>query len=65
MRNNLETLLQKATRPFRPSGIRAGEAELFQCLEAFRQMRLKLQEGNPGKSMADILTERRLDLKPR
>lgn len=63
MRNNLETLLRKATRPFRPSGIRAVEAELVQCLTAFRQMRVKLQEGNAGMSMADILTERRLDLK--
>lgn len=65
MRNNLETLLREATRPFRPSGIRAGEAELFQCLKAFRQMRLKLQEGNAGMSIAEILTERRLDLRPR
>lgn len=65
MRNNLETSLRKATRPFRPSGIRAGKTELFQCLEAFRQMRLKLQEGNAGMSMAEILTGRRLDLRPR
>ena len=65
VQNNLETLIRKATRPFRPSGIRAVEVELFQCLEAFRQMRLDLLQRHPGMSMAEILNERSLDLRPR
>ena len=65
VQNNLETLIRKATRPFRPSGIRAVEVELFQCLEAFRQMRLELVHRHPGMSMAEILKERCLDLRPR
>ena len=65
VQNNLETLIRKATRPFRPSGIRAVEVELFQCLEAFRQMRLELLQRHRGMSMEEILKERSLDLRPR
>lgn len=65
LRNNLQTLIQKATRPFRPSGIRAVRAELSQFLEDFRRMRLRLLQENPGMSMAGILKERSLDLRPR
>ena len=65
VQNNLETLIRRSTRPFRPSGIRAVEVELFQCLEAFSQMRLELLQRHPGMSMAEILTERSLDLRPR
>ena len=65
VQNNLETLIRKATRPFRPSGIRAVEVELFQCLKAFRQMRLELLQRHGGMSMAQILEERSLDLRPR
>lgn len=64
-RNNLQTLIQKATRPFRPSGIKVVKAELSQFLEDFRQMRLRLLQENPGMSMAAILEERSLDLRPR
>ena len=65
VQKNLETWIRKATRPFRPSGIRPVEAEVFQCLEAFGQMRLQLLERHPGMSMAEILKERSLDLRPR
>ena len=65
LQNNLGTLVRKMTRPFRPSGIRGVEVELFQCLEAFRQMRLELLHKNLGMSMAEILGERSLDLRPR
>ena len=63
VRNSLATLLGKARRPFRPSGMRVVEAELFQCLEAFRQMRLKLLQSDPGMGMAEILQGRSLDLR--
>ena len=65
VQNNLETLIRKATRPFRPSGIRPVDVELFQCLGAFRQMRLELLQRHRGMSMAEILKERSLDLRPR
>lgn len=65
VQNNLETLIRKATRPFRPSGIRVVEVELFQCVGAFRQMRLELLQRHRGMSMAEILKERSLDLRPR
>ena len=65
VQNNLETLIGKATHPFRPSGIRAGGMELFQCLGAFRQMRLELLQRHRGMSMVEILEERSLDLRPR
>lgn len=65
LQNNFFTLMRKATRPFRPSGISVVETELTQCLEAFRQMRLKLLQENPGMSMAEILREKSLDIRPR
>ena len=65
VQNSLGGLMQKATRPFRPTGIRVVEDELFQCLEAFRQMRLELLAENAGMCMAEILNERRLDLRSR
>ena len=65
VRNNLSTRIRKATRPFRPSGIIVTEAELTQCLEAFRQLRLKLLQEMAGMTMAEILEERSLDLRPR
>ena len=65
LRNNLSTRIRKATRPFRPSGIDITEAELTQCLEAFRQLRLKLLQEMAGMSMAEILEKRSLDLRPR
>ena len=65
LRNNLHTLMRKATHPFRPSGIRAMEVEQSQCLEVFGQMRLKLRQENGGISMSEILKERGLDLRPR
>ena len=63
VRSNFHTLMRKATRPYCPSGIRPVEVEL--CLEAFIRMRLKLLHENPGMSMAEILEERSLDLRPR
>lgn len=65
VRNHLHTLLRKATRPFRPSGISVGESELTQCLETFRQIRLKMLQENPGMSMAEILKEKSLVIRPR
>lgn len=65
LRNNLHTLMRKATHPFRPSGIRAMEVEQSQCLEVFRQMRLRLLQGKHGMSMSEVLKERGLDLRRR
>ena len=65
LQNNFFTLMRKATRPFRPSGISVVKTELTQCLEAFHQMRLKLLQENPGMSMAEILREKSLDIRPR
>ena len=65
VRNNFHTLMGKATRPFRPSGIKIVKAELSSCLEAFRQLRLRLLWENQGMSMAEILKERNLDVRPR
>lgn len=56
---------EEATRPFRPSGIRTVKAELSSCLEAFRQLRLRLLWENQGISMAEILERRSLDVRPR
>lgn len=64
MRNNFHTLVRKATRPFRPSGIKLVKAELAQCVEAFRQTRMKLLEDNAGIAMEEILKDRSLDLRP-
>ena len=65
VRNTVHTLMQKATHPFRPSGVRVVQAKLSQCLEAFGQMRLKLLQEKVGTAMAEILKEKRLDLEPR
>ena len=65
VRNDFHTLMRKATRPFRPTGIRIVKAELSSCLEAFRQLRLKLLQENAGMSITEILEERSLDLRPR
>lgn len=65
VRNNFHTLMRKATRRFRPSGISVAKTELTQCLAAFRQMRSKLLQENGGMSMAEILEEKSLDLRPR
>lgn len=62
---DIELMVRKATRPFRPSGIKIVKAELCICLEAFRQHRMRLLQENPGMSMAEILEERSLDLRRR
>lgn len=64
VRNNFQTMMRKATRPFRPSGIISLKFELNQSLEAFRQKRLRLLWENAGISMAEILKEKGLDLGP-
>ena len=65
VRNNFHTLMRKATRPFRPSGVKIVMAELSNCLDTFRQLRTRLLQEYPGMSMAEILEERSLDLRPR
>ena len=65
VRNIFHTLVRKATRPFRPTGMKIVKAELSSCLEAFRQLRVRLLQKNPGMSMAELLEERSLDLRPR
>ncbi|CAF9906912.1 hypothetical protein IMSHALPRED_005390 [Imshaugia aleurites] len=65
VRNSLSTLLRKARHPFRPSGISAANVQLTQCLDALRQMRLRLLQENPGRSIAEILKEKNIDLRPR
>lgn len=65
VRNNFHSLMRKTARPFRPSGMKIVKAELSSCLEGFRQLRLRLLWENQGMSMAEILEERSLDLRPR
>ena len=63
-RKKFHVVVRKATRPFRPSGISVVKADLYRCLEIFRQERLRLLQENPGMSMVEIL-EKTLDLRPR
>ena len=65
MQDFFHSLMRTATHPFRPSGLRVLKVKLTQCLEAFRQMRLRLLRGNADMSMTEILRERSLDLTPR
>ena len=65
MQDFFHNLMRKATRPFRPSGIRVLKVELTQCLDAFRQMRLRLLREKADMSMSEILRERSLALTPR
>ena len=65
LQNNFQSLMRKATHPFRPSGIRVMNVELTSCLEAFREMRLRLLRENSGMSMVEIVKERSLDFRPR